>query len=431
MDPTSRSDNPEAGPRRAVALNFSWAVVNEAVNRGGSFIGSAYVARLLGADAFGVFILAQALAQYLFGFSDAGVSVYGIREISRGDRPKDSFREIASLRLAMSVVGFAVAAAAILSGWFAPEGATVYLAALVYLPAFALYNDWALKGAQRFDLLLWGSVVYVGAYLTALYALVEGPEDVATAALAWGGCFVIGAVPIGLCLRRLGFSLRPSFNLRGWLGELRHSAFFAAAGALSGLYQYAPLFAVGIVLSSDVAGQFGAAYRLVTIACAPGFFLATAFFPTLTGLYYGQIDQFWALRRVMIGIAAVAGLAVALAASIAPGFLMVTVFGAEFAPGAAVFAILVWLVPLNYVRYALSTSLRTTEYQRLQVLPVSAGLLLLVGGLLLARLQTGLTPQRIALVALVAEVGLIGAYLVTARLTYEKRAAGSSTAGDR
>src|SRR3989339_767888 len=104
---------------KGIAKNFSWllggAVLSSLIN----FFTTIYVARILGASAFGLFVFAQAFLMYLVLIVDSGLSILGTREIAKEKENAGTVSiNILAVRLILAFFVFIVATLIVLFLFF-------------------------------------------------------------------------------------------------------------------------------------------------------------------------------------------------------------------------------------------------------------------------------------------------------------------------
>jgi len=349
-----------------VASNFGWSLVSEAVGKGVFFFTNIYLARALGVENFGLFTIAQTLTLYFWLAVDMGMNMYGIREIAkRKHDPSGLISQLLTLRLTAGVVVFALYAVNVVL--FVGEHKNIFLASGVYLLTYAFYTDCVLKGLEKFKLIAFGSIISSAIFFAGIIVLVRTQSDVAVAALIWSISFFFGSMFLFyIVVQRLGLVLRPDFRLRVWMLHIKESIFFTLSGSLMMLYQYLPIFLLGILYSAHEVGIFSAPYKVIFAVCSLGFYVPMAFYPVMSEQFHidsdGFIVSYKRLRFIMLAMGLPAGAAGTFFAT-----RMVTLlFGADYIESVLVFKMLSWLVPMYFLRYSYGITMNAMDGQRLR-----------------------------------------------------------------
>lgn len=351
---------------RGLGSNFLSSVVGEGFGRVLFFVANVHLATALGPEYFGLLALAQAVAMSLWQFVDLGVAKFGMRELARRDGPPESVvGPLMGLRIVGGVVALTLYVMGVLVSGVPRSDWLTYAAVGLYLVTYVTYVDWIPKGLQRFDEAAAAAVILAVAFSLGVLLLVDGPEDTALAGLLWSGAYLLGGV---ILLARLvlvqGLRIRPELAPRVWSGQLRVTGFFFVSALLFAGLQNLPPVAVGMLFETEDVGQFAAAQRLVGVASAPGFLLATVFYPAVSALFQESVEAFRSLnRRLLTGLAAVGVLAALTGGLIAPNVIDL-LYGVAYAESAGILRVLVWIVPLQFVRYGLGNAVLAAGGER-------------------------------------------------------------------
>jgi PST family polysaccharide transporter len=185
--------------------NILWNAIGEGIAKSAVFIANIYLARTLGVDSYGILVLSQSAAMYIWLVVDLGTSTYGVREVARDSRcAGEVLNSLITMRFVLGCTIF-LAYGTLLAHLFdrADPSRTAFLASGLYLVFYSLSPDWAVKGLQQFKLLTWGGGAFALAYLLGIAALVRGPDDVARAALAWSLAHLSGSLTLIAIARHL------------------------------------------------------------------------------------------------------------------------------------------------------------------------------------------------------------------------------------
>jgi O-antigen/teichoic acid export membrane protein len=370
-----------------------------------SAVGTAVIARALGATEFGQFASALATFQLSLAFVDLGFSIVLTREMAQ--RPDErgmltrSATQIGLLwSLAISLVLAGLALASGTSG--TREQCLLVLAVGVALSGF---------GHAR--------AIFMVIFDTRRIAFVElsvtATQLVAAAVLAGLGA---GAVTIAatyaaaqitntligawLAYRRVDAG-RPTWSDR--LSMLRDSLPVGIASVLASLYFVIGLVVLGWLITGPELGEFAAAAKVFALAIAVPGLLAGS---TLGGLssVAGRRDALEsAAVRVTHWIAA-AGLPVTVGIAVFAEPLMRLLFGSEFTAAAPVLRIFMITATLSLAANVLGTLLNALRIVRPQLVFNTVALGISIAGLLLVVPDHGV--QGAAWTGVVAEIVIVG-----------------------
>lgn len=406
---------------RRLASNFGWSVVSEAVGRGAFFITNIYLARTLGVSDFGLFTLAQTITLYFWLAVDLGTNMYGIREIAKHkDAAEGIINPLLTLRITAGLTVFAVYTASLLFIDMPASNRVIFGAAGLYLVSYSFYTDWVLKGLEKFRFIVWGNLISSLMFLACVFLFVRGPGGTVTAALVWALSYLAGgAALLVIVFSKLGVRYRPHFDLGVWASHLRESIHFTLSGTLMALYQYLPILLISLYFGSYEVGLFSAPYRIVITACSAGFLIPMSFYPVFSELFHRDRTQFHSTHSKLQLIMLSLGVPAAVIGALFPSEITGLLLGSSYSGSAGIFKVIVWLVPLYFLRFTYGTLLLATGYQRHHNLASLIGVVFMLGlGIVLIPRGQAMGGSW-ALVA--AEAAMVGTMMLISRYTFKKR----------
>jgi O-antigen/teichoic acid export membrane protein len=303
---------------------------------------SALLFRHLGHTKLGDYAKVVSLVTLCGGFTDAGLSAIGVRELSNRDEEgrRALLRSLGGLRLALAFAGVAVAVGfAAVAGY----GGTLVLGTAVVGVAMMLtvvQDTYAisLTAQLRISWLAAADLLRVGVLAIALVALV----------LAGAGLFpfYVAMVPAALAaalltawLVRGEVALRPSVELGAWRVLLHDTLSFSLATAVIAVYFRVAMIVVSLVTSASQTGYFAAAFRVVEVLISvPALLVGVAFPIFARAARDDHVRLAYAVGRVFDSVWIV-GLAVALALVVGAPFVISVLGGHSFGPAAIVLRI--------------------------------------------------------------------------------------------
>jgi PST family polysaccharide transporter len=158
--------------------NIFWLFLSEACSRGLIFLGTIYLARVLGKAGFGLYSLALAVGVYFWIVVDMGVMVYGTREIARNkEKAAELYSLLNSLRFILAVTLFLIFCAVLYMVDMTPEKRLILIAGGFYVVGYSLSPDWVFRGLEKMQYIALGSIVTSFFFITGIYLLVKAPSD--------------------------------------------------------------------------------------------------------------------------------------------------------------------------------------------------------------------------------------------------------------
>lgn len=380
--------------KKRIASNFFWSLLGEGAAKGVIFITNVHLARVLGVSNFGVFSVAQIITLYLWVMVDIGIGMYGIREIARRKCEAESIANpLITLRMMSGIFFFSVYSGTLFIMDMQPETRLVFVFSGLYLLTNSFYPDWVLKGLEKFKFIAVGSFITSGVFLASILVLVDDQADTALAALLSSLSFLCGSVALILMLKRItGVRVRPVFSPSLWLHHIRESVYFTVSGGFFLLYIFMPVLLLQFFMSSYEVGLFSAPYRIILAACSAGYLIPTAFYPALSEYFVKDREAFFAshkrLKTIMISI----GTPIGVIGTVWGSGLVMLLFGNQYEESVGIFRVIVWLVPLVYLRYGYGNAFSAAGRQRLHNLMTMLGVIAIFAlgpPLVMARGATG------------------------------------------
>lgn len=402
------TESPGSRHDAAVGRSFLKLGTGEALARLVAFGATAYLARRLGADVYGIIALASAILLYLNSITDCGVEMLGISDVARQPSGIAAFLpSILVARLAVAAILIVLVAGTGLFLFPQPDGAVLAGYAMT-LGAVALGTQWVHLGLERA-----GSVGLVRVGTEALTALlivllVRGPADAGAAPLA----AVIGQGASAYALLRLlpgGASRFPAvMRVEVVTSVFRRSWPLVMHGLLGLAIFNSDFLFLRVFRDSASVGYYAVGYLLVSFFLNLGVSYSMGLLPVLTRLRTVPEDE----RRLHDNAMAqtfAGSLPVAIGGCLLAHQFVVLLFGTGYLPAAPALQVLTWSIPFALFRSVAQAVLishgRQSELLRTVVVATGLNLLLNIAliprwGLMGAAAATVLTEAVRAVVVL-------------------------------
>lgn len=314
-----------------------------------AFGATVYVARTLGAPAYGVIALASAVLLYLSVITDAGIEALGIREVAV-NRPGlfDLLPDVLGARLLIGAGLLLLTVAAGLAVLPQPEGAVLAIYAFTLLTV-GLGTRWVHLGLEQPGRAAIARVLSEAISAVLIVAAVRTPDNLVRVPLAqllgesFGAFVLLRLLPAGAT--RLSVRLRPAM-----VPALLRRSWPMVLHALLGLAIFNSDFIfLRILRDSSSLGFYAAAYTLVSFFLNLATAYTSSLIPALTRLRGDAIHS----RRVYGGSMAqvvTVAIPVSVGGALVAGEIVALIFGHTYSPSAAPLRILLLLLPLAGIR---------------------------------------------------------------------------------
>lgn len=398
--------------RKRIGKNLFWTIVNTGSERSFYFVITIYLARVLGVEAFGVFIFTQTVVRAFWMAVDLGVSRYGTREIAKSKKNAakltNSLFSMRMLQCLLVVVIFY--SYAILWGFNIQNKAAMLFGGL-FLITNAIHPGWILMGFEDFKSFALGTLGSALFLLVGVVLLVKGPNNLNLALLLWALSYLISSFGLIYVLWKNNIRILMSWEPAEWLRHFKESLHFAISSALAGVLSMLPIFIVAKYSDSVEIGIFSAAYVIATSANKLGSLIQSSYYPVLSERFHLNNAEFKALYYNFMLIIGAIGIAIAGSIALLSGSLLPLALGGGYEHSVDVLRVLMIFVAIKYINVGMNSAIMATGFHRYQsaafVVPI---VVLFVSYVLLDFVD--MPAMRIAVSCVISEV----VYLIV--LTY-------------
>ena len=378
-----------------------------------------YLARRLGAAAFGLWTFALAVAGYPQALVEAGLTWIGTRDVAAHPTTARALvRRIVPLRLTLAVAGTAVVVVCALT--LAPPGAgrLVVMFAAASLLTMAMTLDWVFYGLERPTIVAVANVVRVLTFAMLAVVVVRRADLVWAAPLTQAGGEAIAAALLWDRFRRSAPRSDPRERALGIAEIVRQAAPLTLSQFMRALTLWSAVTILGIRTTATAVGQFGAAQRLTLLA---GGFTTLYFYgyvPLASRAAQAGGAAIASLVRRSAGLTALATVPFALAATLLATPIVDLVFGVAYAGAAPVLRLLAWTIPISVFGGHFRHTLIALKQTRLDAIAVGAGALTTLALNIWLTGRLGLAGGAIAMVVGEAALTIVAIVLVARRVDF-------------
>ncbi|HEY9856172.1 MAG TPA: flippase [Stenomitos sp.] len=332
--------------RAQVVSNAAWLWLEQVFRLSiGLFVG-VWVARYLGPQQFGAYSYALAFVALFGPIARMGLDSLVIRDIAREPESKD---EVLGTTFLLKAVGGGVAttlAIAVILGLNHGDGATCAMVALIALgfvfQPFDVINLYFTAQQQQKFAVAAKTTAYVLVNLLKLWLIMRmAPLSAfALTSLAETGlaacCLLVGYRTAGERIRRWRFSAERA------RATARESWPLILSGLTFLLYSKIDQVMLGALTTKTELAFYAVAVKLAEVTDFIPLILQTLFLPRLSGLYKDRPAEYRRHLQVYFDLMLVTWLGVAIVISVAASPLVAVMYGATYAPAAAILAVYAW-----------------------------------------------------------------------------------------
>lgn len=306
------------------------------------------VARLLGPAALGQLAIAQAVVGYAGIVGDGGLTTLTQRSMVRD--PVRAPRLVATttsiqLALAALLVIAMLGASSILPIDKVAQHLVVVLSPLIVMQAINLF--YVLQAREQFSqFAIVRTLGQVATSILSVTLVIVLRSNTWVAVSIWTGALLADLFCFG-ALHSNGFRLRlPDWNAGKQL--LRSGWPYLAIALLSWALQHFDVLVIGATRSSQEAGQYTAAYRIVLMAVGLAALVHNVVFPEMIRRFRNDLPAFCRFLTALIRQSTRVGYAVAALVAVAGPQIVGVIYGSEFRRSGILLAVLFLSVPLSY-----------------------------------------------------------------------------------
>lgn len=322
------------------------------------------VARLLGPAALGQLAIAQAVIAYAGVLGDGGLTTLTqrmmVREPTRAERLVATTTSIQLALSALLVIAVLGASAVLPVDQTARHLVTVLSPLIVAQALNLFYVLQAREQIGRLAIVRTLGQVATASLSVTLVIVMRSNTWVAVA--IWTGALLADVLCFG-ALRAGGLRLRlPDWDSGKRL--IRSSWPYLAISLLSWVVQNFDVLVIGATRSSQEAGEYAAAYRIVLIAVGLSGLVFAVAFPEFVRRYRDDLRAFSTFLTALIRQSTRVGYAMAGLVAVAAPQIVSTLYGTEYRRSGFILALLFLSVPISYCNSLLGQGLLAAGRER-------------------------------------------------------------------
>jgi O-antigen/teichoic acid export membrane protein len=367
-------------PQRQLSRNYISLALARFTAKVISFVAAVVIARHLGADDFGVFTFSFAAVTLAIVIFQAGMTPLVVREVARN---RESAPRYLTVSLAVRVGGAAVIVAAA-AGIYAATGSPAALAAafaavaLGFSSILASFTD-VFQGFERMEfvalVLVFNNVITLGFVILAVSLDGGVLHIIALYAAANFLAILFGAE---LCFAKFA---RPTAKVRwaDFKGFVREAVPFSLSALVASLYWRSDAVLLKVLAGDRAVGIYGASARIVEgLVLVAGSF-REAIYPVLSRFWPSSPDPFRDASRTAFKFLVALAIPIGLGTSIVAYKLFPFIYGADYAEGWVVLAVLIWALVAIFIRELSAATLFAFNLQKLVLASNALGAATAVG----------------------------------------------------
>ncbi len=321
---------------RNLASIFTWQGMNYVL----PLITLPYLARVLGAEHFGILGFVGSVAAYAVLVGDWGFVLSATQAVAANRQDPPALNRIIWDTFAAKLLLAAISLIALLLVTEALPRLRAYQALILFawlqVPGNLITADWLLQGLERMGAFALASTLGRLAVLPALFVLVRSPADLPLAVLLQSATNVVaGAISLALAIRT-GTIGKPTFSLARTISAIRRGAYIFVSQASISLYTNLNVIVVFALAGPLQGGLFVGADKLRRAAQGLVGPVNMVMYPRIAAMMGTERRKAFVWVRKLLAIEAIVTLGLTAGTWVLAPLVVRVVLGPSFAPAAAV-----------------------------------------------------------------------------------------------
>jgi O-antigen/teichoic acid export membrane protein len=334
---------------KRIAKNLVWLLGGNITSGSLIFLMYVFLARVLGAAAFGLLSFAQAFTSYLVLLVDSGLSLFGMNEIARDKTMAGHLAlNIFAVRLLIAVTVYLISALLIMILPVASQLKPLFLLTFIFIFYRAMNADWVFQGLEQMEYITVGKMAYALLAGGLVLLLVRCPADLLRAA---GIISLIGLLVSSLMLAFL-FKRPLPLNFH-WLVPGKWFAYFltalplGASLAMIQIYNNLDTVMLGFLDRPEMVGYYNAAYKIFYVGVGLFYTWLSTAMPVVSARFQADKESAQRFLQKFLRLTLLFIVPLVLLIFLAAPTIISLVFGAQYDQAVLGLRILCWtLLPI-------------------------------------------------------------------------------------
>jgi O-antigen/teichoic acid export membrane protein len=341
-------------------------------NKGILFLSTAYLARTILPEGFGIISFANSLLVFFSLAVNLGFNIVGSREIAK-DHSKISYYagQITSIRLLLAVLASIVLIIVALLLDKPLTTKIVIIISSVNLFSQAFLMDWVYQGNEKMEFLALRQVITSMLSFLGLIVFVHSAEDIILAMLITVSSIFINAVWMFVLYTKMYGKIKLGIDKLFLKNLLRSSVPITFSSFFILIFNYLNIVMLGFWRSDAETGFYSAAFKFVVLVLTPSAIIQNAFFPVLSRSESVEDRQ----KKIQIygNFIFIVGAIVSLIIMVFPDFFIHTVYGMKYEASIPILQILMGTVMIMYLNTIYYPPLVSWKYEKTVMYAIALG----------------------------------------------------------
>lgn len=323
-----------------------------------SFAAVSYIARVLGAENFGLINIAIAVLGYAMIFGSSGLNIIGTKRIAEKIKNYEAFTgNILLTKLFISLVVYVIAAVIGYIFISDEQSITLLLVYNLFLFPSAMLMEWFFQGHQKMDIISFGRIAGMLAYLLFVISFVQDSGDTVLTGIGWFIGGLVNTLFLFYLFRRNKYSLK--FNIKNFnlLPLVKESFSLGIASLIAQFVVAFPIIYLGFFSTAIDAGIFSAAFRIIAFLLVIDRVFNVIFFPKIIKCFNETPERLEEIFNIVLRIISVMSLSLSILIILASDLMTTAIFGDKFTGAAFILQLLTGYFSLSIISSAFTYTL--------------------------------------------------------------------------
>ena len=260
-----------------------WVSTSDVATKGFGFIATVYLARILGAEMYGLITVALSTLGYLMWIADLGLSNIGVRETAiQAEKRTFRAKEIFITKLVIGLIVFFIASITLPFFELSELQANVIQMYLFAIIPYSLSIEWFFNGKQEYAKLALAKTSQTGIYLLLVYMMVNGADDVAIIPKLYLITSVLSISILFALLFTVSFESLSFRSFRSVTDLIKKGSYIGFGGFFAQTVNLLPPIVIAYSFSLRETGIYTAAFKVILIAMILDKVFVTLLIPSLS-----------------------------------------------------------------------------------------------------------------------------------------------------
>ena len=359
-----------------------------------------YTARYLGVEGFGVLSFALAFTGIFVVFTDLGLSILTVRDVSRDKSLASKYLgNIVVMKIIFAAITFVLIASTINLLSYPEQTIKVvnFITLSIIISAFSETFYSIFRAYEKMEYQSYGQILNSILMLAGiLFAINKGFNVIGLASIYFLVSIIIFVYSYLFCTWKF---VKPVYtiDLNFWKSKIKDALPFSLTVIIAGLFFRIDITMLSAMKGDEVAGLYNAACTIILIIVSIADVFIFAVFPVASKYFVSSKDSLIFVLEKSSKYLFIIGLPMALGAILLADKIILLIYGSEFAEAALVIRVLGLYVPLRFISHSTGWMLASINREPLRTL--SAGITIGI--------------NIILNIILIPKLGIIGAGIAT------------------